>query len=129
MWLQPHCYITEHSSVTLNHTMVQIIDIRTTRTLKNKTLFFILATFSKLKNIILSPWVSPSILHIFSRLSFFSLTSYFSRIYSIISNLFLHFIHRKKKYHKTRTSLTASLHNPRLLVFCHSCPHSVFPLY
>lgn len=97
MWFQPQCYITEHSSVTLKHTMVQIIDItRTIRTLNNRTLFSTLATFSKLRNIILGPWVSPSILHIFSRLHFFSLTLYFSRIYFIISNLFLHFIHRKK---------------------------------
>lgn len=28
MWLQPQCYITEHSSVTLNHTMVQILTLQ-----------------------------------------------------------------------------------------------------
>ena len=115
MWFQPQCYITEHSSVTLNHTMVQIIDItRTTRILNKRTLFSTLATFSKLRNIILSPWVSPSILHIFSRLNFFQLDFIFFK------NIFYHFqpfstFHSQKKtYHNTKSSLTASPHNPRL---------------
>ena len=115
MWFQPQCYITEHSSVTLNHTMVQIIDItRTTRILNKRTLFSTLATFSKLRNIILSPWVSPSILHIFSRLNFFQLDFIFFK------NIFYHFqpfstFHSQRKtYHNTKSSLTASPHNPRL---------------
>lgn len=92
-----------HSSVVLNHTVVQIIGIRDLRSL-------LLLRSQSWKYYSLNPWISPSILHI----CLFNMASYFSRTYSTISHIFLHSLHRKKKYHKTRSSLTAFPLNPRL---------------